>query len=172
MASMWDWQSNRSNSPLWIWIDQHPLLFWWLAVLSGLTFLISLILVPVIIARLPRDYFLRERPPMADEFQDHHPVVRWLLLIGKNLLGILLVLGGIAMSVPAIPGQGILTILIGLMLLNFPGKRRLERWIFKCAAVEKMVNWIRKKRGREPVFFPKEDSQPSDAVATSPKQQT
>jgi len=147
---MWEWFFNRANSPLWNWIDEHTALLWSLAVISGLVFLISLFLVPVIVARLPRDYFLQERPP--GKLADQHPVIRWLLLIGKNLLGVLLVLGGIAML--AAPGQGVLTLLIGFMLLNFPGKRNVERWILRQAAVEHVLNWIRRKRGCEPLLFP------------------
>ncbi len=158
MASIWDW------------IGQHTALFWWMGVASGVLLLFSLLLVPVLIARLPRDYFLRERPPMADEFRNQHPVVRWLLLIGKNLLGGLLVIGGIAM-IPA-PGQGVLTLLIGLMLINFPGKRQVEQWILNRSTVERVLNWIRRKRRCEPLLFPKNSPKPRNAISGSPKHRT
>jgi hypothetical protein len=155
---------------MWIWISDHTALIWWLAVISGLMFLISLIMVPILIARLPRDYFLKDRPPMADQFRHQHPVVRWLLLIGKNLLGMVLVLGGIAM-LPG-PGQGVLTLLIGLMLLNFPGKRQVERWILDRTTVEKVLNWIRRKRGQEPLLFPESDPQSPAQVSAGHKSRT
>ncbi len=134
------------------WISDHKLIL----LLSVGTFVVSIVAVPLIIARLPKDYFLRGERPITEEVQEDHPIIRWLFLIGKNLLGAVLVLGGIAMLV--LPGQGVLTILIGLMLLDFPGKRNVERWILRQTAVEKVVNWIRKKRGREPLLFP--DSEP------------
>ena len=59
--------------------------------------------------------------------------MRWAGLIGKNALGIMLVLLGILMSIPGVPGQGILTILLGIMLIDLPGKRALEYKILKSA---------------------------------------
>lgn len=149
---MWEFLFDRVNSPLWQWIDSHTALLWSMAVASGLMFVISLFLVPVIVCRLPRDFFLHERPPMAEEYAEEHPVVRWLFLIGKNLLGVVLLLGGIAML--AAPGQGVLTILIGLILVNFPGKSKVERWILSRSTVERILNWIRRKRGCQPLLFP------------------
>jgi hypothetical protein len=170
MTSIWAWLTNRWNFPIWNWISDHTALIWWMAVISGLMFLISLFLVPLLIVRLPKDYFLRERPPMADEFRQQRPIIRWLLLIGKNLLGAVLVLGGIAML--AGPGQGVLTLLIGLMLLNFPGKRQVEHWILLRPTVERLLNWIRRKHGREPLLFPKKARRSRDAISASQKQQT
>src|SRR5437660_1200932 len=78
-----------------------------------------------VIVRLPSSYFQTDHPPPA--VLPRSPLLRALVLIGKNGLGLLLVVLGIVMSLPGVPGQGILTLLCGLMLLNFPGKRRLEQ---------------------------------------------
>src|SRR5262245_3005131 len=43
-----------------------------------------------------------------------HPVVRVLGLLAKNFVGYVLVVLGVVMSLPGVPGQGLLTILIGL----------------------------------------------------------
>jgi hypothetical protein len=137
----------------------------WLGAISVVTFIVSVLSVPIVVARLPADYFLKERPA-TEACQDRHPIIRWAFLGAKNLLGILLVLGGFAMLV--LPGQGILTMLIGVMLLDFPGKRRLEAWILERSAVEKLVNWIRRKRGREPLRFPKSRKQQKRAASTGP----
>lgn len=152
---------------MWDFIGDRAALFWWLGVLSAGTFVVSLLAVPWIVARLPRDYFLREHP-QANLFRKEHPVVRWTFLIGKNVLGLILVLGGIAMLV--LPGQGILTILIGLMLLNFPGKREVELWVLKRSAVERIVNWIRRKRHRDPLLFPNETESESGTYGYSREQ--
>jgi hypothetical protein len=70
----------------------------------------------------------------------------------KNVLGILLVaLGGLFLVTP---GQGLLTVLAGLVLINFPGKRALELWIIRFPLVLRAVNWLRGKRGREPLQVP------------------
>jgi hypothetical protein len=92
---------------------------WWIAGASFITFLAFLILVPLLAIRIPSDYFARgkfHRKLWADQ----HLVLRMVLLTGKNLLGCVFIVGGIVMLV--LPGQGILTILAGIMLLDFPGK--------------------------------------------------
>ena len=72
-----------------------------------------------------------------------------MLLIGKNLLGGLLVLSGIAMLV--LPGQGLLTIAMGLLLMDFPGKHRLERRIVRTRPVLRSINWLRRKAHKNPL---------------------
>ena len=82
---------------------------------------------------------------------DRHPVIRWLLLTLKNLAGVVFVLLGIAMLV--LPGQGLLTILIGIIFLNFPGKYRFERWLIQRGPVHRTVDWLRRRAGRKPLVF-------------------
>jgi hypothetical protein len=57
------------------------------------------------------------------------------------------------MSVPGVPGQGLLTILIGVMLLDFPGKRRLERWLLRRRGVLAAINKVRARYGRPPLVL-------------------
>ena len=80
---------------------------------------------------------------------EQHPVVRAALLIGKNVFGLVFVLMGLAMLV--LPGQGILTIVIGLVLIDFPGKYKLERWIVSRRAVLNSINWLRQRADRGPI---------------------
>lgn len=120
----------------------------WQNVLLGVlifvvTFAISLAIVSVIMVKIPADYFKQDRP--REMFADKSPVARYLLVIGKNLLGVLLVVLGIIMSIPGVPGQGILTILLGIMLLDFPGKRRLEHKLVSRPQVLKTINKLRHK---------------------------
>ena len=108
--------------------------------------------MPWLLLRLPSDYFVREdRKPIP--LRQRHPVLRITLIVLKNALGGVLVLGGIAMLV--LPGQGILSILIGLSLIDFPGKFWLERKLVQRRAVHRTINWLRRKRGREPIEVPK-----------------
>ena len=81
-----------------------------------------------------------------------HPTIRLGVLVLKNLLGVILVLVGIAMLV--LPGQGIITIIVGISLLNFPGKRKLELRIFRQRRVMRAVSWIRAKANRQPLIIP------------------
>ena len=71
--------------------------------------------------------------------------------ITRNAVGIILVAAGILMLV--LPGQGIVTILIGLALTSFPGKQAIERRIVKRREVGKTLNQIRKWAGQEPFDF-------------------
>ena len=48
----------------------------------------------------------------------------------------------------ALPGQGILTIITGLLLLNFPGKYQAERWLLKRRYVYQVIAWIRRTAGK------------------------
>jgi len=107
------------------------------------TFSISLAIVSVIMVKIPADYFKEDRP--RELFADKSPAVRYLLIIGKNLLGVVLVVLGILMSVPGVPGQGILTILLGVMLLDFPGRRRLEHKLVSRPQVLNTINKLRHK---------------------------
>ena len=127
------------------WISMNESLIWWLLASSVITFVASLIIVPLILTCLPEDYFISKgRRHLA--WADRHPALRITLLLLKNLVGIIFVLAGIIML--ALPGQGILTILVGLMLVDFPGKYDAERWVISQRSVLSAINWIRAKSGK------------------------
>ncbi|HEX3696199.1 MAG TPA: hypothetical protein VH374_12520 [Polyangia bacterium] len=75
--------------------------------------------------------------------QHRHALVRWLGIAGKNLLGVLLLLLGIIMALPGVPGQGLLVMVIGLTLINFPGKQRIELWCIRRPTLRKAINRLR-----------------------------
>jgi hypothetical protein len=76
--------------------------------------------------------------------------VIWLLsIIIKNILGYALIIGGILMLV--LPGQGLFTIMIGLMLSNYPGKYFIEKRFIAIPSVLKTINWLRKKSDKPPL---------------------
>ncbi|MHC4516897.1 MAG: PGPGW domain-containing protein [Planctomycetota bacterium] len=129
------------------WIRDHESLLYWLGIISVVSLVASLIAIPMLIARLPQDYFAHRRRHRLRE--DRRSPIALLGVIVKNLFGGLLVLAGILML--ALPGQGILTILIGLTIMNFPGKYRLERWLVGRPAVLKALNWIRAKTNKPPL---------------------
>lgn len=126
------------------WIRDHEDLLYWLGILSVVSLVASLILTPMLIARLPVDYFAhRHRHPLLREKRSP---LRLLGVVIKNLIGGLLVLAGILML--ALPGQGVLTIVIGMTIMNFPGKYRVERWLVGKATVLRTLNWIRRRMGK------------------------
>ncbi len=82
--------------------------------------------------------------------EDHHPVLRLVGHVVKNLVGVVFLLAGFAMLF--LPGQGILTMLIGLSLLDFPGKRRLEGKLIGQPSVLRAINSMREKFGKPPLI--------------------
>lgn len=118
-----------------------------LTVISVITFLVSLILLPWLILLIPADYFVEKtRHPM--QWKRGFIGFRLALIILKNIVGVVMLVLGIFMLV--LPGQGILTILAGLVLLDFPGKFLLLRWLARKERVLRSLNWIRKKGHKEP----------------------
>jgi hypothetical protein len=115
------------------------------------TFAVSLAIVGTMLVRLPATYFLDRHE--RDLWIDQHPIVRWSGIILKNVSGIALIALGFLLSLPGIPGQGLLTILLGVMLLDFPGKRRLERRIIGMPRVLDRVNRLRARFGKPPLVL-------------------
>jgi hypothetical protein len=129
------------------WADAHKSWFAWLAVISAVTLAASALLIPWLVAKLPADYFARDKHPAA--WANAHPLLRILLLAGKNLLGLVLILLGTLMLV--LPGQGVLTIVAGIALVDFPGRHRLVQWIVARDPVMNALNWVR-RRTKQPEF--------------------
>jgi len=120
---------------------------WSLFILSIVGFIGSLIVIPFVLVRLPPQYFDVRYP--RTWMKEDHPVLRWVGLILKNVVGVVFFLAGVAMLF--LPGQGLLTMLIGLSLVDFPGKRRLESKLIGQATVLKSINALRHKFGRPPL---------------------
>jgi hypothetical protein len=133
---------------LWAWIEEHETILWVLTATSVFTFFATLVAIPVLIARLPADYFVRR--PVRD-WPARHPAVHLLLVVMKNALGMVLVLAGLVMLV--LPGQGLLTMLVGIMLVDFPGKRRLEGWLIRRRPIRRAANWMRAQRHQPPLIL-------------------
>jgi putative transmembrane protein PGPGW len=131
--------------------QRHEGLFLGLGVASLAFVVVSLALIPVLIARLPADYFAHERRE-AYWLRRLSPAVRFAAIAAKNVLGFLLVVCGVLMLL--LPGQGLLTLLLGLSLLDFPGKYRLERWLLGRPSVMRGLNWLRRRLHKPPFAAP------------------
>ncbi|MGQ0634897.1 MAG: hypothetical protein ACT4QC_09825 [Planctomycetaceae bacterium] len=119
----------------------------WGLTLAAALFVGSLVLVAVLVVQIPAGYFRDEeldRPSAT-----WHPALRWTWLIVKNVLGVGLVVAGVIMLLT--PGQGILTLLVGLMLMDIPGKRRLERSLVRRKHVLDALNKLRSRFGKPPL---------------------
>jgi len=129
-------------------LTEYQALFTWMAVISAFTFLISLLTLPWLVARIPVDYFCHQKRHPAP-LKQTHPMLRIVVLVGKNLLGWMLLVGGIIMLF--IPGQGLLTIAMGLLLMDYPGKFALERSIASNRKILNSLNWLRRKANSPPL---------------------
>ena len=131
-----------------LWLAEHPALLMGLGITSIFIFILSLVGVSWFVALIPEDYFTGASR-RSSKFKENSPLLSFLLLIAKNLLGFCLILGGFLMIV--LPGQGLLTIITGLFLINYPGKFQLEQKIVTIPAVFKALNWIRLKAKKPPL---------------------
>src|SRR6187401_1553135 len=89
-----------------------------MGVLSITMFVGSLAAIPWLVRRLPPDYFVR--PPPKHSFQ---------MKIARNVGGVALIVAGVVMLL--LPGQGIMTILVGLSVVDLPVKHRVVQWILE-----------------------------------------
>jgi hypothetical protein len=133
------------------WVTDHRTLFEALGLLSVGLLALSLVVFPLVLAQLPTDYFVRHRRDPARQ-RRRHPAMWLVLTVGKNIIGLVLILAGLAMLV--LPGQGILTILMGLALTNFPGKFTLERRLVAVPRVGRALNRIRGMTGKPALELP------------------
>ncbi len=121
--------------------------------LGVLIFLVSLIasvlIVGVVIVKIPENYFSSHY--QQDFLPNSRWLTRWGAVIAKNVAGLMLVIAGIIMLIG--PGQGILTILIGLILMDIPGKRPLEARIIKRPTVLAVVNSLRIRYDKPPLVM-------------------
>jgi hypothetical protein len=115
---------------------------------------VSLVFTGLILVRLPADYFVGPHAPAF--WRDRHPALRLAGRVLKNLVGVVLVVAGVVLSLPGVPGQGVLTILIGLMCLDLPGKRKLEQRLVRRPRILKFINGLRTRYGRPPLVVEEE----------------
>ncbi len=111
-----------------------------LVVFSVATFLATLIGIPLFLVRVKDDYFA------------HEPQRSAISSVLRTLLGVVLVALGLVMLV--LPGQGMLTVLVGLGVMDLPFKRRLVRRILTTPKIERVLTKMRRRHGRGPLLPP------------------
>jgi hypothetical protein len=113
------------------------------------TFFANIALVSFILVKIPADYFKKNHKTQF--WVGPNPALHAAKMIGKNILGIFLIILGIILSIPGVPGQGLLTILLGVVLVDFPGKRHLERKLLGRQEIVKTIDRLRKKFNKPPL---------------------
>lgn len=134
-------------------ISQQTAWFGQYAILAALLFVAALVIsfavVLTILVRLPSDYFCAPRAKSAQNAG--HGIFFGIGVVLKNILGTILIVIGVILSVPGLPGQGLLTVLAGVFLLDFPGKRRLLYKILSRPPLLQAINRLRTKFARPPL---------------------
>ena len=128
------------------WLSDHFLL---LSVISGLTFVAGLIGAVSVAVALPADYFVK--PP---EHRHGKSLARKIL---KNAVGVIALLLGFVMALPLVPGPGLIIMLVGMSMTDFPGKRKLEIRLLHIPGLLKQLNGIRARCGCPPLALPDQD---------------
>lgn len=132
--------------------------FWesitWGQILLGVgLFLVSLAFsfasIAIVMVKIPANYFSSHY--QQDFLPNSSWLVRWGAVIAKNIFGVFLILLGIVLSLPGVPGQGVLTILLGLIMVDIPGKRPIEARIIKRPTILSAVNDLRAKYNKPPL---------------------
>lgn len=101
--------------------------------------------IPIVLARLPPDVFVRPAPRRS----------AWIVA-ARLVAGAVVVAAGVAMLF--LPGPGIVTILAGLVIMGGDLAARAARGLVARPAVLGAINAIRDKRGRPPLITPPHDS--------------
>ena len=130
------------------WFADHPEVLIAMGISSIFIFLISIVGISWFVAQIPEDYFLRSKR-QPSKWQEQKPILRFVVMFGKNLIGLSLIIGGLLMLV--LPGQGLLTIVTGLLLVNYPGKYKLEQKLSSMPSIFRALNWIRLKAKKPPL---------------------
>jgi hypothetical protein len=107
----------------------------------------SIALVVVVVINWRADHFRHWPPGASPPGAPEHP----LATVAKNMAGVVLVLLGLVMALPGIPGQGILTMIVGITLIDFPGKRGLERRLIGRPRILRSINRLRTRFHRAPL---------------------
>jgi len=110
---------------------------------------VSFAAIGLVMVKVPPNYFSTH---YQRDFLPNSPwLVRWGAVVAKNIAGVFLILLGIILSLPGVPGQGFLTILVGLIFLDIPGKRPIEAKIIKRPTVLAAINKLRLKYDKPPL---------------------
>ena len=133
-----------------LWIDSHAPLLLSITILSLIMFIATIIAIPIFFVAIPYDFFAH-REKRFPILKNTHPALRILIIILKNIIGSIFLLLGFIMLF--LPGQGLLTILVGISFIDFAGKRKFILKIIQNEKVLNSLNKIRKHFNKKPLKF-------------------
>ncbi len=146
----------------------------WAALAAAVLLFSANAIVVYLVVRLPENYFCE--PPGRSRLRQQHKILYFALRIAKNVLGAVMVLLGGLLTLPGVPGPGLVLIVLGLTLVEFPGKRRLARNLVRRKSIHGTMNWLRARFGKPPLVIPpppvRRRGKIRAAPAVSPPEQT
>lgn len=138
------------------WLTEFWTSLTWTKIIIGvimliISFAVSILIVSFVMIRIPANYFHSQYEQRF--LHERHPVLRWSGFILKNIVGVFVILMGIVMTFPGVPGPGVLTILIGLIMVDIPGKKKAERFIINRPTILSAVNDLRTRYNKPPLLI-------------------
>ena len=133
----------------WDWISDNYRLIQWVGIAFVLLFFLSLFILRCVIVRLPDDYFLNDSSALNKRSEN---LISLALRVAKNLFGFLLIICGIILLF--IPGQGLVTIVLGAWIMDLPWIIKIKRKFVYSRLVKRTLNWVRSKNGISLFKFP------------------
>lgn len=149
--------SGRPIGPLVELLREHADTLVTIGVASIVLLIGTALLIPLLIVRLPPDYFLQGENRRR-QARSRGTIMFLAFAVLRNLIGIILFVAGVIMLF--VPGQGLLTILIALMLIDFPGKHAMLMRLAANPHVMRGANRIRRFAGKADFLQP--DAHPAD----------
>ncbi len=141
-SRIWEWLIRFWESLAWGDIA-------WTIVFSLVTIIVSYVLIVIGIIKIPANYF--SSTYVREINHDKHFSLRWATFIVKNLIGFLMIIAGTVMIFT--PGPGVPTILLGLIMMDIPGKRPLEARIINRPNILTTVNDLRARYNKPPLVM-------------------
>lgn len=124
---------------------------WWLITIFMVAWIATVVWLPIAVVRLPPDYFMRPERCAQRRCQRS---ANFAILSLKKAIGLILLIAGVVMLLPLVPGPGLLSIFIGLSLLNFRDTRRLQLIMLSRPWLLSRINKLRAMEHRPPLIVP------------------
>ncbi len=111
-----------------------------ISVISVVFFLVGSLGTYIWLLKIPSDYFRKKERNES-----------WIVKVMRNLLGLILVLLGILMLF--MPGQGLITIFVGLYISDTKVTRSLRERFLKNKKIQRGLDSIRRKHNKKEFTF-------------------
>ena len=124
------------------WLYSHTTFIIVVSIISVVLVTLLFAALLITILRLPVDFFLKEERSFVFKRKNIPLILYIIILILKNILGIILAIFGLIMIL--LPGQGIMTIFVAVIFIDFPGKWKMIKYFSRRKKIMQGLNWVRR----------------------------